>query len=78
MRIVKPNCRQHRWAAAVALTAGAIFQISSCNISEEGVITAFADPSGFSDLSTQLHEQSFLGRVFDLDGTVEINFGEED
>ena len=72
----------HHWKRnrriAAALAAGAVFQISSCSVSDEGVITAFADPSGFADLGAQLHEDSLLGRVFDIGGTVEINFGGDD
>jgi hypothetical protein len=78
MRRTKRNWKRGGFAVAAALTTGAVFQLSSCTISDDGVLSAFADPSGFADLGAQWHEDSVLGRLFNIDGSVQVNFGEED
>jgi hypothetical protein len=41
------------------------------------VVSAFADPGALSDLGAQLHDGSWLGRVFDIDGSVDIRIGDD-
>jgi len=78
MRRTKRSWKRGCCAVAAALTTGAVFQLSSCTINEDGVLSAFADPSGFADLGAQWHENSVLGRLLNIDGSVQINFGEDD
>lgn len=63
---------------ATAVAAGAVFQISSCSVDGNGVINAFADPGALADFTAQVYEQSFLARVFDLDGSIDIHVGADD
>ncbi len=54
-----------RRTVVAAITAGTVFQVSSCNIDGNGVISAFADPGALAELRNQLLEASPLGRLFD-------------
>jgi len=67
-----------RRALVAAISAGTVFQVSSCNIDDTGVISAFADPAAFVDLRNQLFEASFLGRLFDVEGSVDIHIGNDE
>ena len=76
MRQVKRNWKPGHRAVVAAITAGAMFQLSSCNIDEGGVISAFADTAAFTDLHNQMFEASPLGQLLgDIEGSLEVSIG---
>ena len=79
---MKHGKRKWNWcrrAAVAAMAAGTVFQVSSCNIDEGGVISAFADPGALSDLRNQLIAASPLGQLFsNVAGSLEVSIGETD
>jgi len=67
-----------RHAVVAAISAGSVFQVSSCNIDDGGVISAFANPAAFADLGNQLFEASPLGRLLgNIQGSVDIQIGND-
>ncbi len=64
MQHEKRKWKLGRRAVVAAITAGAVFQVSSCNINDGGVISAFVDTGALSDLRNQLFEASLLGQLF--------------
>ncbi len=60
----KRNGNFVRRALLAVITAGTVFQASSCSIGGDGVINAFADPAAFVELHNQLLDASPLGRIF--------------
>ena len=76
MQHEKRKWRLGRRAVVATITAGAMFQVSSCNIDEGGVISAFADTGALTDLRNQLYEASPLGQLLgDFEGSLEVSIG---
>jgi len=64
MQDKKRNHSFARRAVLAAITAGTLFQASSCSIDGNGVISAFANPGTFVEIRNQLLDASLLGRIF--------------
>ncbi len=76
MQHKKRKWRLGRHAVVAAMSAGTMFQVSSCNIDEGGVISAFADTAAFTDLHNQMFEASPLGQLLgDIEGSLEVSIG---
>ena len=77
MQPERRKSRLGRRAVVAAISAGTVFQVSSCNIDEGGVISAVADTGALSDLRNQLFEASLLGRLFGhVEGSLDVSTGE--
>ncbi len=79
MQHKKRKWKLGRRAVVAAISAGAVFQVSSCNIDDGRVISAFVDTGALSDLRNQLFEASLLGRLLgDIEGSLEVSIGEDE
>ena len=63
-------------AVVVAMSAGTMFQVSSCTIDEGGVISALADTGALTDLRNQWLDASLLGHLHDDGGSDDASTGE--
>ena len=52
-------------AVVVAMSAGTMFQVSSCTVDDGGILSAFADTGALSDLRNQWLDDSLLGHLHD-------------
>ena len=63
-------------AVVVAMSAGTMFQVSSCTIDDGGVISALADTGALSDLRNQWLDDTLLGHLHDHGESEEAGAGE--
>jgi hypothetical protein len=54
-----------RWTVVGTLALGANFQLTSCSVDENGMFSAFADPTGLSELRNQLFELSPFAAILE-------------
>ena len=76
MKHEKRKWKFGRHAVVAAMSAVTMCQVSSCNIDDGGVISAFADTAALSDFRNQLFDVSLLGHLFDVRGSLEVSIGE--
>ena len=62
-------------AVVVAMSAGTMFQVSSCTIDDGGVISALADTGALSDLRDEWLAGTLLGHLHDDGGSEDESGG---